>query len=59
MFERLLVPLDFSPPSVNALHTARLHFPGARRPLLHVPALERTHAPSALDILESGTLITE
>lgn len=59
MFERLLVPLDFSPPSVHALHTARLHFPGARRLLLHVPGPERTHAPSALDLLESGTLLTE
>lgn len=59
MFERLLIPLDFSPPSVHALHTARLHFPGARRLLLHVPGPERTHAPSALDLLESGTLLTE
>jgi nucleotide-binding universal stress UspA family protein len=59
MFERLLIPLDFSPPSVHALHTARLHFPGARRLLLHIPGPERTHAPSALDLLESGTLLSE
>lgn len=59
MFERLLVPLDFSPPSVHALHTARLHFPGARRLLLHVSGPERTHAPSALDLLESGPLVAD
>ncbi len=59
MFERLLVPLDFSPTSLHALNTARLHFPGARRLLLHVPGPERTHAPSALDLLESGTLVAD
>lgn len=59
MFQRLLIPLDFSPTSLRALDIARAHFPGARRRLLHVTGPDRAHAPSALDLLESGEVVTE
>lgn len=54
MFERILVPLDFSTSASQALDTARTHFPGARRRLLYVADSRRDSASSALDLLESG-----
>lgn len=36
MFERVLIPTDFSPTSARALAVAREAFPGASRLLLHV-----------------------
>ena len=36
MFERILVPTDFSPTSARALDVARAAFPSASRLLLHV-----------------------
>ncbi|WP_102124720.1 universal stress protein [Deinococcus planocerae] len=54
MFERILVPLDFSTSAARALDTARTHFPGAHRRLLYVADSRRDYAASALDLLESG-----
>lgn len=54
MFERILVPLDFSTSAARALDTARTHFPGAHRRLLYVADARRDHAASALDLLDSG-----
>ena len=36
MFQRILVPIDFTPPGDAALALARSHFPDAERRLLHV-----------------------
>lgn len=47
MFERLLIPLDFSASSALALNTARLHFPQARRRLLHVCDTRFLPSPAA------------
>ena len=36
MFQRILVPIDFTPPADGALALARSHFPAAEKRLLHV-----------------------
>lgn len=53
MFERILVPVDFSPSAWQALETARVRFPGAVRTLLYVQP-QRLAPPPALELLGSG-----
>ncbi|GGL90654.1 universal stress protein [Deinococcus aerolatus] len=50
VFNQVLIGIDFSVCSRQALHTARQHFPEARRRLMYVAAAGPT-APTALDLL--------
>lgn len=50
MFNQVLIGIDFSVCSRQALETARQHFPAARRRLIHVVADGPT-TPTVLDLL--------